>query len=401
MISFNFNFRNLFDNKSWYNTHGYIRDINCRLQDVRPFVFKRGWYWEGLPCVLVLRSDERTFRCHLVLAVHSSGDHAAPRPIRTEQPCTGEVPARSKLILLPEATIRDEYCHWLPSVHLQDGLGSAQDFVHEGQHDVHPDYCGIGRSPNGVWRSTSPIWIVVCLLFQLSAIFKFTCFRNIADNSSDHTTKHQNVMKKFSKLVTSKVSVFGLPIWCLMREVGMPALAWRIYFPVASVTKEVFTNLAELPLNFSFGLAEVLLVRETTAVVIFFVSLTVVYLKASDEGRPGSQKPLSCSDNWSCTNHKHLVDNHTLRPEQNGWYFAQLGALITLANISWYCTHHCNDISKVQISLGTHKRHPIPGPHGQAMGCLLEGFCRKLYYNSTTLFLDANFTEVSCLESCW
>ena len=23
-----FNFRNLFDNKSWYNTHGYIRDIN-------------------------------------------------------------------------------------------------------------------------------------------------------------------------------------------------------------------------------------------------------------------------------------------------------------------------------------------------------------------------------------
>ena len=26
--TFNFNFRNLFDNKSWYNTHGYIRDIN-------------------------------------------------------------------------------------------------------------------------------------------------------------------------------------------------------------------------------------------------------------------------------------------------------------------------------------------------------------------------------------
>ena len=27
-LNFNFNFRNLFDNKSWYNTHGYIRDIN-------------------------------------------------------------------------------------------------------------------------------------------------------------------------------------------------------------------------------------------------------------------------------------------------------------------------------------------------------------------------------------
>ena len=117
----------------------------CRLQDVRPFVFKRGWDWERFACVTVLCSDERTLRPHLVLAVHSSCDHVAPRSIRTRKSCAGEVPARPKLILLSEATVRDEYCHWLPSVHLQDGLGTSQDFVHEGQHDVHPDYCGIAR----------------------------------------------------------------------------------------------------------------------------------------------------------------------------------------------------------------------------------------------------------------
>ena len=117
----------------------------CRLQDVCPFVFKRGWYWEGLACVLVLCPDERTLRCHLVLAVYSSCDHAAPRPVRTRQSCSGEVPTRPKLVLLPEATVRNEYRHGLPSVYLQDGLRSAQDFVHEGQHNVHPDHCGIEK----------------------------------------------------------------------------------------------------------------------------------------------------------------------------------------------------------------------------------------------------------------
>ena len=130
----------------------------CRLQDVCPFIFKRGWYWEGLACVLVLRRDERTLRCHLVLAVHSSGDHAAPRPIRTEQPCAGDVPTRSRLVLLPEATVRDEHRHGMPSVHLQDRFGSAQDFVHEGQHDVHPDYCGIKMFlQDTMWEGAPPI----------------------------------------------------------------------------------------------------------------------------------------------------------------------------------------------------------------------------------------------------
>ena len=219
---------------------------HCRLQDVRPFVFKRGWYWEGLPCVLVLRPHEGTLRCHLVLAIHSSGDHAAPRPIRTEQPCAREVPARPKLVLLPEATVRNEYRHRLPSLHLQDRLGSAQDSVHEGQHNVHPDHCGIKSSLKcPVYKDT--LWNV---LYQL--------FCNCSYHSGISrvsTSDYQNVCERFSPFGTSKISVFGLPIGCLMELFGVPALAWNVHLLVTSLTKEAYPNLAKLPLNFNHDIA--------------------------------------------------------------------------------------------------------------------------------------------------
>ena len=38
----------------------------------------------------------------------------------------------------------------------------------------------------------------------------------------------------------------------------------------------------------------------------------------------------------------------------------------------------CNHSSRIEIRLGTHKRHPIPRPHGCDMGCLLWEFWRKM-----------------------
>ena len=193
---------------------------HCRLQDVRPFVFKRGWYWEGLPCVLVLRPHEGTLRCHLVLAVHSSGDHAAPRPIWARKSCAGEVPTRPKLILLPEATVRDEYCHWLPSLHLQDRLGTSQDSVHEGQHDVHPYYCGINHQvetytgDGNLNQRTS----------DKPANYVRSKFEHVITdwNNSCFLTVHQHPKHKFFRLFHSVGSNFGLKAWCLVKCIWVP-----------------------------------------------------------------------------------------------------------------------------------------------------------------------------------
>ena len=59
-------------------------------------------------------------------------------------------------------------------------------------------------------------------------------------------------------------------------------------------------------------------------------------------------------------------------------FYIQSSAVITRSNLLWYCHWHCNDWGRTEIKLQTHNRHPIPHPHGRAMGCLLWGFERKL-----------------------
>ena len=54
------------------------------------------------------------------------------------------------------------------------------------------------------------------------------------------------------------------------------------------------------------------------------------------------------------------------------------GTVITRSNLSWCYIQHCNDSSRTYIRFWTHKRHPIPRPHGRDMGCPLRGFGRKL-----------------------
>ena len=56
----------------------------------------------------------------------------------------------------------------------------------------------------------------------------------------------------------------------------------------------------------------------------------------------------------------------------------QSGAIITRPNITWYCIYHCNASGIIKIRVWIHKIHLIFCPIGQAMGCLLWGFWRKL-----------------------
>ena len=45
----------------------------------------------------------------------------------------------------------------------------------------------------------------------------------------------------------------------------------------------------------------------------------------------------------------------------------QTSAIIMRSNLTKYCTHHCSDWGRIYMKVGTHKRHPIPQPNGQAM----------------------------------
>ena len=56
----------------------------------------------------------------------------------------------------------------------------------------------------------------------------------------------------------------------------------------------------------------------------------------------------------------------------------QSSAVVTRSNVIWFCIHHCTYWGRIWIKVWTHKRHPIPGPNGWGMGCLLLGFSRKL-----------------------
>ena len=59
----------------------------------------------------------------------------------------------------------------------------------------------------------------------------------------------------------------------------------------------------------------------------------------------------------------------------------------TKPSIYWYHKLHCTDSSRKLTSLWPHKRHPISRPDGRTMGCLLEGFGRKLIALYVTVFV--------------
>ena len=63
---------------------------------------------------------------------------------------------------------------------------------------------------------------------------------------------------------------------------------------------------------------------------------------------------------------------------QQGKLQLQPSAVITRSNLSRYYIRHCDNSSRKWIRYLNHSRHPIPRPHGRAMGCLLWGFGKKL-----------------------
>ena len=67
------------------------------------------------------------------------------------------------------------------------------------------------------------------------------------------------------------------------------------------------------------------------------------------------------------------------------------------SSITWYCIHHFSDWGRIYISVLAHKRHPISHLSGQAMGCLLWGFWKKLTrYNGTALYYHNMSFVMSC-----
>ena len=56
----------------------------------------------------------------------------------------------------------------------------------------------------------------------------------------------------------------------------------------------------------------------------------------------------------------------------------QSSAVVTLSNMTWYCTHHCRNWGRISITGWTHKRHPIAHHNRWAIGCLMWIFWRNL-----------------------
>ena len=88
--------------------------------------------------------------------------------------------------------------------------------------------------------------------------------------------------------------------------------------------------------------------------------------------------------------HCNKIQNDTMIHRVHHWYRQNINqilnsqknihssAFIIQSNITWYCTHHCRSWGRISIRGWNHKRHPIPRPDGQAMGCLSWIFWRKL-----------------------
>ena len=60
------------------------------------------------------------------------------------------------------------------------------------------------------------------------------------------------------------------------------------------------------------------------------------------------------------------------------WCNIQSSAVIMRSNIVSYYIKDCRNWRRISNRCWIHKRHPIPHPNGQAMGCLLWMFVRKL-----------------------
>ena len=60
------------------------------------------------------------------------------------------------------------------------------------------------------------------------------------------------------------------------------------------------------------------------------------------------------------------------------WSWPTVSCTDNVVNLSWYYIQHCDNSGRKWIRFLNHNRHPKPWPHGQAMGCLLWGFWRKL-----------------------
>ena len=65
-----------------------------------------------------------------------------------------------------------------------------------------------------------------------------------------------------------------------------------------------------------------------------------------------------------------------------GWIFSKMnvqsGSIITWSNITRQYAQHNSKWIRTYIRINSHKMHPIPRPHGRAMGRLLWGFGKKM-----------------------
>ena len=98
--------------------------------------------------------------------------------------------------------------------------------------------------------------------------------------------------------------------------------------------------------------------------------------------------------------HQHWVRNHIWLafgegyPSMTGGFShkgsvmqkLQSNAIVTRSDILRYYINNCRNWGRISIRCWIHKRHPIPRPNGQAMGCLL--WENWPFYNIPALYFD-------------
>ena len=67
------------------------------------------------------------------------------------------------------------------------------------------------------------------------------------------------------------------------------------------------------------------------------------------------------------------------------------------SSITWYYLHHCSNWDRIWIRVSINKRHPLPRPNGQAMGCLLWEFRENWrHYNGTAVYDYSSLSLAFC-----
>ena len=127
-----------------------------------------------------------------------------------------------------------------------------------------------------------------------------------------------------------------------------------------------------------------LLIQYVSVNVVIIVSIQLAKINA-DLSSPVSIVTNIIAISWLKYWRPSQIDHCQVCMTIIGAFRIQSSAVITRSTIVRYCINDCRNSGRISIRCWIHRRHPIPCPIEQAMGCLLWLFLRKLSCNGTTL----------------